>query len=286
MPSPFPGMDPYLEGPLWPDLHHRLADMISRILTVRFRPRYVARIEVRVIKTEVHSGDISIMYPDVGVLQASRGHPIREAALQTAPEWVTAATPAWEGIPEAPLKLPLPLVIEFRQATIEVRDTANNELITVIELISPANKREPGLSQYIDKRQKLIRSGIHLLEIDLIRRGVRPVAHPKLPQTAYLVALTRGRAGKMELWPLNLPDPLPMLPVPLRAPDPDAPLDLAAAVKTIYDEAAYDLSIDYSQTPPPPPVSEEELQLIRPAVSSPDHGSGLSIETDQKAQTP
>jgi hypothetical protein len=42
MPSPFPGMDPYLEGYLWSDVHHRLATQISDQLMPLLRPQYVA----------------------------------------------------------------------------------------------------------------------------------------------------------------------------------------------------------------------------------------------------
>ena len=63
MPSPFPGMDPYLEGYLWPDVHHRLATQISDQLTPRLRPRYVARIELRVVADEGPEAEIGIMYP-------------------------------------------------------------------------------------------------------------------------------------------------------------------------------------------------------------------------------
>ena len=57
---------------------------------------------------------------------------------------------------------------------------------------------------------------------------------------------------------LKLPDRLPVIPVPLRQPNPDIPFDLAAGLNAIADEAAYDLSIDYRTTPPPPPLSESE----------------------------
>ena len=63
MPSPFPGMDPYLEGYLWPDVHHRLATQISDQLMPLVWPRYVARIEIQVVSDDAPEAEIGIMYP-------------------------------------------------------------------------------------------------------------------------------------------------------------------------------------------------------------------------------
>ncbi len=60
-----------------------------------------------------------------------------------------------------------------------------------------------------------------------------------------------------EGWPVSVRDPLPVMPVPLLPGDDDVPLDLPHALRTIYDEARYDLSIDYSQ-PPIPPLAQDD----------------------------
>jgi hypothetical protein len=151
----------------------------------------------------------------------------------------------------------------MRLVAIEVRDAAHNDLITAVEIISPVNKREPGLSDYRRKRARLQEAGVHLLEIDLIRRYARTYEHPGLPETPYVVTLTRAGTGKIEVWPIRLHDTLPTVPVPLRSPDPDVPLELGAALGAIYDEAAYDLSIDYGAPPPPPPLSEEDAAWMK-----------------------
>ena len=52
MPSPFPGMDPYLEGYLWPDVHQALAAKIRQQLAPRLRPRYVTRLGLAVLREE------------------------------------------------------------------------------------------------------------------------------------------------------------------------------------------------------------------------------------------
>ncbi len=56
MPSPFPGMDPYLEGYLWPDVHNALANKIRQHLTPQLRPRYTARLGVYVVEDTAPGG--------------------------------------------------------------------------------------------------------------------------------------------------------------------------------------------------------------------------------------
>ena len=256
MPSPFPGMDPYLEGYLWPDFHHRLATEISRQLTPRLRPRYVARLDIYLVEDTTPELEIGILYPDVEVVttrQTGEPEPV------PAPEAEGAAAAV---ITPPPLTVPALEPVEVRLVTVEIRDVARNELVTSIEILSPINKREPGLTKYREKRERLRRAGVHVLEIDLLRRGQRPLPHPRIPETAYRITLTRAGANRVEVWPITLRDPLPVLPVPLRPPDHDVPLDLGAALNTVYDEAAYELSIDYTEPPPPPPLSVEDAAWL------------------------
>jgi Protein of unknown function (DUF4058) len=245
VPSPFPGMDPYLEGYLWPDVHSALAHKIRQQLAPQIQPKYVARIEIAVIEDQSPEAEIGIMYPDVEVIKVKSSR---------------ASSPEADASITAPLTIPLPQV---RLATVEIRDTAHHILVTSIEILSPVNKREPNLSHYRQKRERLRKADVHLLEIDLLRRGTRAWTHPRIPEVPYLVLLTRAQASAVEVWPIELQDKLPTLPVPLRPPDPEAILDLSAALTTIYDEAFYHLSIDYTQAPPPPPLSATELAWVR-----------------------
>ncbi len=258
MPSPFPGMDPYLEGYLWPDVHHRLATQISDQLMPMLRPRYVARIEIQVVPDETPEADIGIMYPDVEIVRARqvRNQPPSASAE---PGVLTAETPS---ITPTSLSVSL-LDVEVRLATVEIRDTAQNQLVTSIEILSPVNKREPGLRKYRDKRRQLHQADVHVLEIDLLRRGQRPLAHPRIPPSAYRITLIRTAGRCADVWSMDLQDPLPVVPVPLRAPDDDIPLDLATAFTTIYDRAAYDLSLNYAESPPPPLLSASEQAWLR-----------------------
>jgi hypothetical protein len=242
----FPGMNPYLEGYLFQDLHSALAGRIRALLTPLLRPRYAARLEVSVVQDSGLSDDLGIVYPDVEVVTAS------ESALRT-PELSAAFTPA---------TLTLPPPIKIRIPTIEVRDIKANRLVTCIEILSYANKRQPGFDQYLQKRNRLMSVGVHLIEIDLIRRGNRPIADPQIPESAYRIAVTRANDQVM-VWAVQMDEPLPTIPVPLIAPDPDVPLDLGQAIAQVYAEADYDLTIDYSRQPPAPPLSKHEQQWLK-----------------------
>jgi hypothetical protein len=172
-------MDPYLEGYLWADVHNALATKIRQQLVPLLRLRYTARLEIDLVEDTVPEGEIGILYLDVEVLQ--RIHP--QAAPSTAE---VAANPGGKPVLVTPATLTLPLLspVEVRIATVEIRDTANNTLVACIEILSPVNKRVPGLTPYRQKRQRLYQSNVHLVEIDLLRRGTRPFNHPRLPNTA------------------------------------------------------------------------------------------------------
>ena len=258
MPSPFPGMDPYLEGYLWPDVHQALAGKIRQQLTPLVRPRYMARLAVYVVEDSTPEQEVGIMYPDVEVL---RTEATRERSSPPLPPAVTSAALQPAPTP-ASLTLPVLTPVEVQLVRVEIRDTARNQLVTCIEILSPVNKRAPGLITYRRKRQRLYQAGVHLLELDILRRGTRPIAHPRLPEAAYLLTLTRAHVNATEVWPLSVRETLPLLPVPLLPPDADVVLDLPEALTAIYEEAAYDLAIDYSQPPPPPEFSAEDQQWI------------------------
>lgn len=256
MPSPFPGMDPYLEGAEWQDVHQRLGAQISKQLSPLIRPRYVARLAIATIPDFPYAQEIEGMYPDVEIF---RSKPTFS---------VSGNFPTGKGgvaLLEPPITLQMP-TLRVRMVTVEIREIENNRLVTSIEVLSPVNKRKPGLSSFLEKRERLMCAGVHLLDIDLIRRGKHPVklsnvVDPDSGENApYVVLLTRAKNDKLELWPIYLQEKLPVVAVPLRAPDDDVPLDLGLALSTIYDEAAYDLTIDYRQTPPPP-AFDPETQL-------------------------
>jgi hypothetical protein len=152
----------------------------------------------------------------------------------------------------APAEGYLPLVDVERLAYVEIRDRRNRQLVTLIELLSPANKR-PGSDrdQYVAKRNEIVASSAHFVEIDLLRGGER-LPLEGAPESDYRALVsrceTRPRVG---IWPVALRDRLPLIPIPLREPDPDAQLDLQDVLDDIYDKARYHTYI-YDGTPEPP----------------------------------
>jgi len=252
MNSPFNGMDPYLEGSLWSDVHHRLIGELQKILVPLIRPKYVARVERYVVKDTHPKKDIGIMYPDVGVYLNE--NQVKEPMI--AYDSQRLPTP-----PSISIALVKP--IEVRIPFLEIRDVDNNKLVTAIEVLSFINKRKPGLAPYLKKRENLHKEGVHLLEIDLLRRGTRPFEHPDLENALYLVSLTKGLDHKTDIWMMDLETPLPIIPVPLLENDADVFVDLQSTLNQVYQDAGFDLSIDYSKPPPPPKLAEHLWKNIQ-----------------------
>ncbi len=250
--SPFPGMDPYLEGEIWSDVHNELASAIRQQIALQIAPKYVARLNPYNITDSTPESEIGITYPDVSV----RRHQ----------DWVREPVAVYESAlvaTEPTIIIPTYSAVELRIPVVEIHDVAQNRLITAIEILSPVNKKKPGSEQYQNKRLMLHRSGVHLLEIDLLRRGIRPFLHPLLPKSDYAMMLMRANTQQTEVWTVNLPDSLPVLPVPLADSDPDALLDLKKAIDLIYERGLYELSIDYHKDQPPPELSAENQQWMQ-----------------------
>jgi uncharacterized protein DUF4058 len=252
MPSPFPGMDPYIEtSELWSDFHGNIAPEIQARLNRAIQPRYVARLIPYVTYEIIEVAQARGVRPDVGVWQPQ---PPRGAASGG----VAVITPA-------PAESRVPLELPLRLYNVEIRETGTHLLVTAIEILSPVNKRRghEAREEYLRKRRDLLRSAAHLIEIDLLRGGERPPLEDPIPPAPYYVLLSRADCRpKVEVWPIPLADRLPVLPVPLLEPDPDVPLDLGAAVASVYERAAYGAQIDYRQPPPPPPLSPAETEWV------------------------
>ncbi len=253
-------MDPYIEHPdVWSDFHGALAEGVRAYLNARIRPRYVARLTPRVTYDVVEIDQVRGVARDVAVWRH------REASRAPGGGPV-AATPASA---ESAVELELPL----RLYSVEVRATDSMELVTAIEILSPVNKRlgHEGYADY--QRRELLRSTAHLMEVDLLRGGTRPPLSRTVPVSAYRTMLSRTeRRPNVEVWALQLADPLPILPVPLRDLDPDALLDLRAVVAEVYERGGYEQLIDYRRDVPPPPLSETESAWVRTLLSA-DHSA-------------
>ena len=240
MPSPFPGMDPYLEERVnWPDVHHTFISAARAALNAILPSGFVARTEERIYIVEPDQ----TLYADVVVLQ-------RRTIQQTSPVNQTAT---------ATIDPPVIYTMHPEEVTetyIEIIATGQNRrVVSVIELLSPANKsRGRGREEYISKRNDLLRSEIHLLEIDLLRGGEQTVVVPQLQQPGreYIVSLHRGDGSwRFETWGFGLRDRLPCVGVPLTEDLSDVPLDLQAVLNIAYDTGRYADDIDYNVEPRP-----------------------------------
>ncbi len=249
MPSPFPGMDPFLEGELWQEFHETLAGAIRAQLMPRLRPKYVALLAKRYVLDHPALGVFDaplprVVYPDVHVVAP----PDRQAST-VQPATVTIDAPAVE----------LANYVETPQIAVEIRDVAQRRLVAVVEIISPANKLGDGAGEYHDRRRELLRSDAHLLELDLVRRGRRIALAGEPPPASYYVYLSRaGRRPYTQVWPITLQQRLPTVPVPLLPTDPDTYLDLQAAVAACFELVGYEQLLDYTSPPPPPALSPAE----------------------------
>ncbi|MGH7202321.1 MAG: DUF4058 family protein [Planctomycetaceae bacterium] len=244
MPSPFPGMDPYLEDPAsWPNFHHGFISELQGRLTGQLRPKYYARVEERVYISDQDDPGRRVIIPDVRVLtRAEREH----EPLQTEGGGVAVA----ETVAAAePVIMTTLIEDEIHEPRVEVIDRATRRVVTVIEVVSPTNKLRGarGQESYRRKRTEVMTSPTHWVEIDLLREGEPLVSAEMLPRGDYFVHVSRVEERPSgRVWPILLPQRLPIIPIPLLAEDPDAPLDLGQILATVYDRSAYDLDIDYS----------------------------------------
>jgi hypothetical protein len=240
MPSPFPGMDPYLEGSEWASVHTELSSEIARQLAPKLRPKYIVRTTRRFV-TEMPE-DVGIVagdvYPDVSIFDAAHRGAVGESAV---------------AVVQPPLQIATVIPARVPHVTIEIRDVANRQLVTAIEVLSPTNKRGEGYREYLGRRWRFLLSMAHLVEIDLLRTGRRVPMREPLPPAPYFVFLSRAeRRPIVEIWPIQLNMRLPVISVPLLADDPDVVLDLQLALDTVYDALNYDLSVDYTRPPEVP----------------------------------
>lgn len=246
MPSPFPGMDPFLEGDDWTSFHTYLATEIATQLAPQLRPKYIALPEKRYELVDDGAVAVEAIYPDVAVTEAKP----------------SASRPVGSPAPSAPVLLQTIMEETAPHTWVEIRDRVDRRLVTSIEILSPWNKRGSGRNEYLDKRRKLLRSSSHLVELDLLRGGRRLPMKDPLPPASYYVFVSRAETRPMvEVWPISLQDRMPKVPVPLLAGDADVSLDLQSAIENIYDNGGLDLVLDYSR-PLSPSLSDDESAWV------------------------
>lgn len=252
----FPGMNPYLENPvLWPEVHYGLIGALMRTLNLEITPKYRAAVEKR-----VYLDAILVGIPDTSVFEKRPTVRI-EAAQQTA-------------VLSKPERVSVPMTEEITERYLEIREVETNRVVTVVELLSPKNKRAgEGRTQYLEKRQSILSSPTHLVEIDLLRTGKpMPVEGGRKSDYQILVSCVRDRPAAAR-YPFDLREAIPRFPLPLRSSDPEPVIDLAALLSQIYAEAALDLAIDYAQ-PPNPALNQDDMAWMATLKADQPHGDG------------
>jgi Protein of unknown function (DUF4058) len=151
------------------------------------------------------------------------------------------------------------VVVREKQGFLEVREVATKAVVTAIELLSPVNKRAgTGRQTYETKRQKVLGSATHLVEIDLLRAYKPMPLYGNTLKSNYSVLVSRSHLRpEAELYAFNLSDKLPTFHLPLREGDVEPTVNLQQLLNDIYDRSAYDLKLDYTQ-PLIPPLTEKD----------------------------
>jgi hypothetical protein len=251
-------MNPYLEqNDTWEDFHQNFITRAQHVLGGQVGPNYLVKIETRLYVHELSEEERRFVgRADVAVTDS----PVAGSPPAVAP-----------GVVTAPMQLVLPAVEVQRESSLEIHDRRDRRVVTVIELLTPANKT-PGADHdaYVGKRRSLLATRTHLVEIDLRRGGARPYP-PELPACDYYVLVSRyEERPRVGIWPISLRERLPVVPIPLVVPDPDVALDLQAVLHHVYDLAGYGKYI-YRETPQPPLTPNDAVwarQFVPPSTGS------------------
>lgn len=251
MPSPFPGMDPYIESSgLWPDFHLNLVVGIQAALNARLPEQYVAGIQVHVW---IHEPDAAtrtqLRAPDVHVArQKSRGG--------------TAVA--------APATVVLPLTESVEQGFVQITDQHGVHVVTAIEVLSPSNKAAGADREaYLAKRNEFLNAGVNLVEMDLLRAGTRlPLGEPPpTPTEAYVLVCRSWERPRAGFWAVGLRDPLPDIPIPLDPEVPEVLLPLRPCIDHVYDAARYATRLQYD-APLTPRLREPDSTWARQVLAA------------------
>ncbi|MFQ5615267.1 MAG: DUF4058 family protein [Anaerolineales bacterium] len=253
MPSPFPGMDPFLEDPArWSDFHPTFLVTMRRHLSRLVSPSFHVDIQEQVYITETTGGTPWRIAPDVFVTVGQGAQP----AVVGGAIAITLPT-IEEPLPES----------AFRYRFLEIRDARTQEVVTILELLSPGNKTAGSFHQdaFLKKRESVWASNTHWLEIDLLRRGRRP-QEVRRPSDYYALLKRAEVADRLEVWYFDLRDTMPVIAVPLRAPFEDVPLDLQSVFAETYQDGFYVSKLEYDDQPPPPRLRPADAAWVRERV--------------------
>jgi len=247
MPSPFPGMDPWLEDPaIFPDLHDSLVIYLRDAINAQLPEPYVASAATRIWidDEDQREPDVFLTGPDAPPGFAG------DAQLYDGPGLLVIA----------------PDALPVEEKSVEIRSTHGDRLVTSLEILSPSNKAPggKGRDQYLDKQGRCRAAGVALVEIDLLRDGRHTTAVPherlirRAPHCCYHVCVSgRAVAGHYVVAAVSLADRLPRVPIPL---DPGVTpifVELQPLLDRDYDNSRYARKARYGE-PPRLPLSHAE----------------------------
>lgn len=256
MPSPFPGMDPWMER-FWRDVHSALTVYARDQIQSKLPKPLIARVEQGVSidygepreDPGEHPPRRRTVAPDVSVAEQAPG--FDEGGGEGG-----VATLVETDVATEPVIVPADDDVLDRHVVI-IDPSSGHRVVTVIEFLSPSNKRVPGQLEYSRKQQEYLAAGVNLVEIDLVRQGdfTLAVAEESIPnayRTLYQVCVRRAiNLGEAEIYPVPFREKLPTVKIPLRPADRDVLLNVQSLIDQCYERGRYD-SIDYSQELIPP----------------------------------
>lgn len=249
MRAPFPGMDPWLEDPaLWPDVHNSLIAAIRDAMAPLVAPKYYIGLESRIYL--VGPEDLSFVgVPDLSFVTQGPAEPAGRHR---------------RGMAAGAVEVLIPMAAEMHETYLEVRDTRSGKLVTLVELLSPANKvLGKGRRKYMKKRERVLESRSNLVEVDMIRDG-EPMPHDgrRVASDYRILVSARRSRPRALLFPFNVRDPIPTVSLPLLPADAEPPMDLGAILHAMVERARFDLRLHYDQ-PPTPPLRDEDVAWAR-----------------------
>ena len=222
-------MDPRIEEQLWHDFHPNMMVSIQSWLMPQLLPKYAAQIEERIYVEHTEPVPArQVFRPDIVIHTEAKDESRTQSARAAIAE---------------PTILTLPMPTEQRERYIAIVSLPNRELVTVIELLSPANKRvgADGRHEYLRKREQILQSAVHLVEIDLLLKEERlPTVEP-LPEGDYYAFVSRSEyRPAVEVYHWRRDEPMPTIPIPLLRKDGEVYLDLQAVYEQTYERARYE----------------------------------------------
>ena len=262
MASPFLGMDPYLEqSAFWSPFHNRLMVGLANRIAPVLRPQYYVEVETRSYMN-TPEGELLIGIPDAVIL--------RDRQANAASDDVFTSEDASVAVRTMPQTVTLPVPVEVRERYLEVREVGSNQVVTAIELLSPANKKTgKGRDIYEAKRASVLSSASHFVEIDLLRSQSPFTIIGASSLGDYYVLVSRAsHRPQAEFYSFTLRDRLPEFLLPLKEPDEAIAVDLQSIFQEVCEQASYDLRIDYTQPVPAPALSDEIQAWVEDLIKS------------------